>query len=221
MKCTKCLEEKTKDNFAKYFHSTQNAWRQRSVCRECFNQQKKVYRELMKELKNKPVVDPNLRECSQCKQLKSPEDYYERNKVRCKQCILDNDNRRRRLQYEQKGGSDRVPIKPNTYADEIQKQQTFQLMLSFGYTYNEENGIWYKEPWKTRDGKFPLLGKTVKRRRNIPKGQKRKRVKRTPEDKQKVYDMIDAGASQGKVHKELDIPKITIYKWLKERNTLK
>lgn len=207
--------EKDDNQFQKYYHSTQKAWRQRSVCTPCFYEQKKQYRELKKEMKSTPIIDPNLIKCAQCNQYKSLDEYYIKNKVRCKRCILDNDRKRRAVKYVEKGGNDRVPIKPNTYADNIQKENTFELMTALGYTFNEENGIWYKLPWKTPDGKFPLLGPTVKRSKMI----KKTWVKRTDKELERIADLKKLGWSDAKISKELNIPKISVYKWLKKRNT--
>jgi len=51
IRCSKCDLEKEVDQYATYFHSTQNKLRTRKVCKSCFNKQKSIYRESIKKEK--------------------------------------------------------------------------------------------------------------------------------------------------------------------------
>jgi uncharacterized protein (DUF433 family) len=53
--CTKCNIDKEVDQYATYFHSTQNKVRTRRICKSCFNHQKSIYRESIKKEK---IIEP-------------------------------------------------------------------------------------------------------------------------------------------------------------------
>jgi hypothetical protein len=53
--CTKCNIDKEVDQYSTYFHSTQNKLRTRRICKSCFNEQKSIYRE---SIKNKKIIQP-------------------------------------------------------------------------------------------------------------------------------------------------------------------
>ena len=55
VRCNKCDIEKEEDQYATYFHSTQNKIRTRKICISCFNEQKRIYRE---SIKNKKIIEP-------------------------------------------------------------------------------------------------------------------------------------------------------------------
>ena len=119
--------------------------------------------------------------CIKCKELKSPDDYYitKRGKyagyksLRCKDCHQNYYFERKRKIRELKGEKVKpVPNKVNTYADEYQKVNTFEMMQVMGWTFND-NGIWSKEGVKDKDKNWafkelptyvapPLLGTRMK-----------------------------------------------------------
>ena len=56
IRCSKCDIEKELDQYASYYHSTQKKLRTRKVCKSCFNEQKRIYREsIIKEKIIEPV----------------------------------------------------------------------------------------------------------------------------------------------------------------------
>jgi hypothetical protein len=100
--------------------------------------------------------------CNICK-IEQPKDnfYFNGNNFyrTCKPCFKKKLQDLNEKKKAEKCGSDKVLYYPNKYADEYQRECTFQLMELLGYEYNQENGIWFKEPWKTKDGEFPNIKK--------------------------------------------------------------
>ena len=228
-RCSKCNIEKELDQFDKYFHSTQNKERIRGYCKSCFKEQKRIYKE---SIKNKKIIQPvedltppvpiptpslvteEYKTCNTCFKLKPISDYYKRAKVktynRCKVCELAKEKAERLEYMDENSGSERVPPKPNVYNDEFQKRDTFLMMQALGYTFNEEKGIWYKEPWKTKDGKFLLL-KKYDRLSNV--GMK----PISTEKIKKIYDLYDKGYTRKYIAAELEITKTTVCKYLNKK----
>ena len=68
--------------------------------------------------------------------------------------MRDNERKKQLEIIIDQGGSNRVLLKPNRYVDELQRQQTFEFLTGLGWKYNEENGIWYDDIKKTKDGEF-------------------------------------------------------------------
>jgi hypothetical protein len=113
------------------------------------------------------------KECIQCGEYLPIEKYYRTQKrkddstyhfPKCISCMRDNDRKKELERIEEQGGSNRVLLKPNRYVDELQRQQTFEFLTAIGWKYNEENGIWYDDIKKTKDGEFiGVLKKTNNR----------------------------------------------------------
>ena len=311
--CSKCKIEKDDNQYQKYWHSTQNKFRIRGYCISCFYEQKRIYRESIKERKliqpvtpelesdivnrqccdcnevkelnennfrknagekryysNRciecqkyidkidaqcrrdekkieklkliqsiqiekiiqpvedltppvPIPTPSLvteeyKTCNTCFELKPISDYYKRAKVktynRCKVCELAKEKAERLEYMDENSGSERVPLKPNTYNDEFQKRDTFLMLEALGYTFNEEKGIWYKEPWKTKDGKFLLL-KKYDRLSNVGMRPGMKPI--STEKIKKIYDLFDKGYTRKYIAAELEITKTTVCKYLNKK----
>ncbi len=224
-RCNKCDIQKEDNQFYTYYHSTQKKYRTRNICNECINKQKAEYKQKMKgkiiipeivqpifvELPIEPPVDHQF--CPECDNWLPKTDFYPYLKARCKKCQLAKDAIERAEKRIEAGGSAKVMVYPNKYADDMQKQQTFEVMEVLGYTFNEENGVWYKLPWKDKDGKFPLLdtyGKSKKPRKS--------RVGRTREIPQEEKDEVIRLYSEGYKYKEIEkitgTPNGTIWKWV-------
>lgn len=89
----------------------------------------------------------------------------------CKECYNEKEREARLTRkLENEYGADRVISMPNKYADDIQKQQTFQFLTLMGWKFNEEKGIWYDDIKKTKDGEF--IGVWAKRIRSKTKRKK-------------------------------------------------
>jgi len=54
--CSKCNIDQPLDQYYTYWHSTQQSYRIRKVCRNCFNEQQKKYKQ---SIKNKKIVQPD------------------------------------------------------------------------------------------------------------------------------------------------------------------
>ena len=169
MICSKCTIDKPSTEYYTYFHSTQNELRTRKVCATCIKEQKRLYRESIRNKKIiQPVEDmiesevlidystnPNYKICTSCKEYKHLNDYYFHQKKKgirfadCADCHREKDKRERDEYLKNNGGSNRVHRLPNQYEDEYQKEQVFEVMIALGYTFNEEHGVWLKNGVKS------------------------------------------------------------------------
>lgn len=215
--CTKCNEDLSSDNFSTYYHSTQRKYRTRRICKQCISIQKKQYKLRLKESdlflitpEPTPTITPdiNSRYCKTCDTIKPITEYYTHTPYRCKECIKRIETEYYKERRKERGGSEKILSKPNTYLDDYQRQQTTMVLQALGYTYNEENGIWFKLPWKTETGEFPLIQKTGSRHKLDLNNKK-----------EVVYQKIDNGLSVHQISTELGIKKGRIYKWLKNRKS--
>ena len=165
IRCSKCDIEKPDDQYATYFHSTQNKWRTRKVCKPCFNQQKRKggLTTIMKEITQPvtpepPTIDYSTNHsyylCIDCNEYKllSTDFYLHKggNPVtkRCKECQRTLDRQIADERRKENGGSLMIPQLCNVYFDNYQRENTFELMRLLGYLYDEETGIWHKPGWK-------------------------------------------------------------------------
>jgi hypothetical protein len=152
--CSKCKVERNDDEYYTYWHSTQQKYRTRHVCLTCTKEQVRNYKRKVKE---KPAVvkEEPKKYCPCCKKDIPISGYYDSGKEvqgrYCISCIRKNQNERNYNKVMSEGGSERVCQKPNTYADEYQKAQTFMVLQRLGWVFNEDTGIWSKEGVKTKD----------------------------------------------------------------------
>lgn len=200
--------------------------RTRKVCRTCFNEQKKEYRKSIISKKiSQPVEDltpiitivdysnnPDYKSCKECNEYKPLEMFHFFNKEKgltfntCKDCERENDRIYNERIKEENGGSKMVGLKPNTYFDEYQKKNTFEVMTLMGYLFNEEFGIWTKEGVKTiKDGKpyFHFL-------KYHKKGKKGGIITQT--QKEKVIEYNGKGFSKKRISRIMNISENSIYK---------
>jgi len=151
--CSKCKVERNDDEYYTYWHSTQQKYRTRNVCLVCTREQVREYK---RKVKNNPAVvkEEPKKYCPCCKKDIPISGYYDSGKEvqgrYCISCIRKNQNERNYNRVMSEGGSERVCQKPNTYADEYQKAQTFMVLERLGWKYND-NGVWSKEGVKTAD----------------------------------------------------------------------
>ena len=211
--CTKCKIDKPPTDFYSYWHSTQQTTRTRKVCLDCSNQQKKEYRlkkKMLAQLTINPDLiyenNPNYKKCGGCSTWKTQEQYYQyKNKpfAKCIECEREQSRKEARERLEDNGGSLRLKVHPNEYQDEYQRKNVFELMTLFGYLFNEEKGIWYKEPWKTKDGEFPLIKTPTKKlvKTNIPK-----------EVKEKIVEYRKLNYSIGKISAIVNVSETSVWK---------
>ena len=151
--CSKCKVERNDDEYYSYWHSTQKKYRIRLVCNTCTREQSKQYK-LNRKNKNITIEQVPTQHCPQCKKDVPLTGYYDSGRGikgrYCASCIRKNQNDKNYKKIMSNGGSERIPVKPNTYVDEFQKAQTFYVLEALGWKYND-NGIWSKEGVKSAD----------------------------------------------------------------------
>ena len=143
----------------------------------------------------------NMKVCNGCKEEKFDDQFYNFRSKICKNCLLIRDRKKRVSKRQLNGGSERVPQKPNEWADEFQMEQTHQFLELIGYKQNKENNIWYKLPWKTEDAQFPLLPTTIKNRGKI---------QYKIDDINKWIELRQKGYTYVKISEMFDVNKETI-----------
>lgn len=230
-RCSKCDLEKDDNQFYTYYHSIQGKNRTRKICNECIAKQKAEYKQRLKPQISQPevieepiefIAPKNYQYCQDCEQWLPKTEFYKRLKCRCKKCELEMDRRERQKYLSENGGSAKVWNKPNTYVDIYQKEQTFEIMKVMGYTFNDENGIWYKLPWKDKDGNFPLLDSYGRPSRKITKRKphtKRKRSEITQEEKDEVVNLHLEGYSNKQIAKLTGQANGTVWRWVEKHKS--
>ena len=206
--------------------------RRRKICKPCFNQQKKEYKESIRNKKIiqpvedltpiQPIIDystnPEYKKCTVCEEWKHLNDYYFHQKEKgikfadCITCHKAKDKKELEEYLENNGGHDRILVKPNQYMDEIQKDQTFMVMGILGYTFHEEQGIWLKDGVKTLEEdkiKFHFL-KYTKR----PVRGKGKKISELLKDRILMYRK--KGYSMGKISLITGVSDSSVCKIIKE-----
>jgi hypothetical protein len=150
MICNKCHQDKPETEYQTYFHSTQNVFRTRRQCNQCFNEAKKQY-----HLKKKG------RTCIVCEEIKYETDFPnfkslgpndKRRKI-CKICTSRIEREKGKHTKREENGEP-VHWRPNVYNSPQQKELAFELMTALGFTFDEETGMWSKENFKNPDGTF-------------------------------------------------------------------
>lgn len=173
IKCTKCEIEKPETDFQTYWHSTQLKYRTRKICKVCtFEYNRKYKRMYRMKKKVQPEVpelqldlsnNPNYIKCHKCHNYKLIQEFMKTRdtayRKSCADCRRKMNRDSKLKEIESRGGANMVYSEPGKYFDDIQRRQTEDVLKVLGYLYNNENNIWYKEPWKTKDGEFPFLKK--------------------------------------------------------------
>lgn len=150
------------EEFASYIHKHTGNLYTRHVCNDCYRKQNNQYKKYIR-----------TRVCLQCGEKKEGKLFpkykcipihYKQSNI-CLRCTSELSRIKHGNKRKEKG--EVVPVKPNTYNSQEQKELAFELMTSLGFTFNEENGKWFKEGFKTPDGKFVRIEE--KKRRIIEK----------------------------------------------------
>ena len=170
-------------------------------------------------------VPVEYKECLKCKELKPVTEYYSARAgryagtptSRCKICHNEKNKRLYKEKIEDNGGGLVVPRYPNTYGDELQKQNTFQIMEAMGWIFND-NGVWSKEGIKNKDKKWAF-----KERPDYVKYTGKYIEPTYPKVKHKSYEHIDKikellqqGYPMYYVCKEYGMARQTLHKMLRE-----
>lgn len=225
--CSKCKIDKQDADFATYYHSTQKKERTRKVCNSCFKEQKRLYRDSIKKqkitqpevLKEEmevqqvifPIPEPTIivkprdgyKICRLCCAEKPSELFY-KTQGHCKECESARERKRKLDIKIENGGSLKVGTYPNSYFDEYQKENTFNLMERMGWTFNEENNIWWKDGIKDKNGVFIKITSLYKKRVN----------KYTLEEMLELKQMRDSGMTFQQIQKEKRLAPGTLIKIL-------
>lgn len=154
--CSRCKLEREETEYSTYWHTIQKKFRTRRVCKICVAENKKKW-------KMKIKTDKEFRRCPMCNDIKkiSTSFYLNRKtgrvaRVNCKLCESRLEKEKAQEYIKETFGGNRIPPKPNTYTNEIQRECTFNLMKSLGWTFNTENNIWYKPGIKDKNGNFKI-----------------------------------------------------------------
>ena len=170
--CTKCKIERNDDEYYSYWHSTQQKYRTRLICNTCTRKQSKEYK-LNRKNKNIMIEEVPTQTCPQCKKDVPLTGYYESGRGikgrYCSSCIRKNQNDKNYKKVMSNGGSERVPVKINTYCDEFSKAQTFYVLETLGWEFNEDTGIWSKLGVKDKFGNWVNII-PQKKRKSRPAG---------------------------------------------------
>ncbi len=200
--------------------------RMRKYCMTCFKEQKRLWRESIKELKiTQPVstepatidysTNPDYIFCEKCSQYKHTDDWYMHKRGNSKKlyrstfCKVCSASKYKEDYYKKKGGrsSEFVYSKPNIYADELQKELTFEVLTLLGYIYNEEIGIWLKPGIKELNVNGKLFFPKVKKR-------KRKNETLTHKDCELIHKYYKEGYNVHQVAKLVKRHPSTVWKRL-------
>ena len=222
MKCNCCNIDKEDKNFQTYWHSSQNKFRTRKECTECLYKKRKenklnrisipteIVQPVVPESQPEPI-NLNLYECKICMEDKTLNEFYLSNgkpvELVCKICEVERNRKARQEYLKENCGSEFVWAEVGKYADEYQKECTFNLLKQLGYLYDEETGIWTKPGWKEiKDGQphFP----------NIIFKRGRKRI--TQEDKNNMKRLYAQGYSVDDISIEMRISDTSVYRYVKE-----
>lgn len=163
--------------------------------------------------------NPEYKKCRKCEKYKPLTEYYLNPKGKslfldCKPCTLEKYRESDRIKREavliEQGGSSRHFEAPNEYVDEYQKEATFNLLKLMGWSFNEENQIWWKDGIKTKDGLF-INVKPYKVKRSGAYFSRKKtlmpRIVDLRENKKMSYDTIAL---------KLNVGHNTVYNWYQD-----
>jgi hypothetical protein len=151
MNCRKCKEDKPDTEFQTYFHSTQNVYRTRRQCNQCFNYVKKQLH-----------LSKKMKVCIECGENKLKTEFYnlrslgpnDRRHNICKVCTRAYEKRTRTKHSSREDRGEPVHWRPNTYNSIEQKDLAFELMEALGFTFQPDTGRWHKDGFKNPDGTF-------------------------------------------------------------------
>ena len=169
MVCNKCNIDKP---ITEYFVETKkDTGKQytKKYCLDCFRAQARNWKarnktKIKTQRRVKNILDAGGKICSKCNTPKHKDEYYI-NRSKCKECVREEErlkdelarNERIKKQVELGLSTKRVPNKPGDFADELQKQSTIEILTAIGWSYNEQNGIFYKLPLKDYTGRWLKL----------------------------------------------------------------
>jgi len=227
--CSKCKVDLPLSEFQTYYHRPKKKHFTRGHCTKCFystRKKNKLIQSVTKEIIVQPVVlelepevfkvkDIKQKTCVTCLVVKTVDDFY-KNRLVCKKCCTDMEKKSYQDKTYQRlndnGGSLRVPIKPGNFHDEYQRHYTHEILLSMGWKLNEENGMWWKEGIKNKDGIFTDVRKPLPTKHNL-------KYFTLEEKLEKIIIIIEQrrkGKTYVEIGKIIDVSAPTACKWLKQ-----
>jgi len=197
MVCIDCNIDKDDKHFRRYINK-QGYVIQRHQCFSCLNvrqrlregkiAQPRAYKSQLELLEVKGVT----KKCEECEKILPVADYYKSSLGKlfkyCKICHVAKANKANKTTQLENGGSTRVPVKCNVFADHVQKEQTHQFLKLLGWSYNGK--IWFKNGIKDETGKWLLFEEQPKKKRypNYSGGRKTLSVHQHKEEVVKKFE---------------------------------
>jgi hypothetical protein len=111
-------------------------------------------------------VDIEYKVCCDCDELKHRDEFYMSKYGKLFKCCRVCYAAKFSNKVMENGGSARVPVFPDHYADSVQKGQLFQFMELCGWTYTD--GIWWKNGIKNQLNQWDNIAGTKKKARPKP-----------------------------------------------------
>ena len=183
--CSKCKIEKDEKEYYTYYHSSHKKFYTRMICLSCTRQQSREYKLKLRQQKKLleqvpqeekiihpvvPELQPGYKECCDCYEVKSLDDYYlnayKNPMKRCKVCYNSNYRKNTDNYNKERGGSERVPQTPGVYSDIYQEQQVTEFLTLLGWKLNP-NGVWSKKGFKDEN---KVWEKPIKKYKRLDKG---------------------------------------------------
>jgi len=157
------------------------------------------------------------RRCYNCNELKDIETEYYTKRLKCITCVREYELRvRTEINTKHKmdnGGSERVPQKPNDYADEYQEAQTKEFLTLLGWKFNP-NGVWSKEGFKTKD---KVWEKPIKKfKRLINKNQNGNERSAVYQKRLELIELKENGMTYQKIADIYDISPATVMRIIRD-----
>jgi hypothetical protein len=165
------------------------------------------------------IPDNNYKLCKTCNEYKLKSEFYTTNRGvgkklyyhgNCIICTRKNESLKYRKEIEEQGGNSMVYNAPNRYKDEIQRKNTFNVLETLGYKFDEETGIWTKKGWKEiLNGKPHFL--------YLRKNRKYSNTKPTPEEIEYIISLRKQGFKYNQIQMKTNYSKATIGKYCNEK----
>ena len=104
--------------------------------------------------------------CKICDEMKPSSDFYKRTNGKLAGCICIPCHREKEnaKNHAMEADLQRVLQAPNSYTCDKQRRDTFNIMISLGWTFHKSSGIWYKPGIKNKYGLWDNLSND-----NIPR----------------------------------------------------
>jgi len=211
IKCNVCQVEKELINFQQYWHSTQQKMRTRKQCTDCLYNIRLKRKNPDKFYEN----NPNYHKCNTCSEWKELSKFFTSKgkpySNRCRECTAVLEKEKSEQYKLDNCGGGKVPLRPNKYQNDIQKQCTFELMKTLGYLYDVPTGIWYKPGVKEIVNGKPFFP-------NIKKTRKPSTVF-NPELIELIDEYTARGLNARQISIKLNLSHTTIYKYVKRKES--